>query len=325
MKTRMMIAWILMAGAAQAAFVTIGNPGNSAYSGRGAVDYVYQICDHEVTIAEFAASGAGDGDENYWNDGTRNAGSGAPASYVTLYEAMKYCNWKTSGDVNDGVYVFSGGTFQRALSRDNLLTNTAHGTWYALPTEDEWFKAAYFKPDGSTYTLYANGGNAPVPTHGTASGWNYYDDTEGYVNSDPNYIWDAAYGAQEQNDTFNMMGNVYERLETTSGLNQMRGGAFDNGPDHMRLDSGGSTTTDTYEGNDIGFRIVAIPNPAAPHLSMVVNSPAEATISWTPDNPGWVLQEAPDLNTAWTNAPSGSTNPVVVPATRPTMFYRLHK
>lgn len=259
MKTRMMIAWILMAGAAQAAFVTIGNPGNSAYSGRGAVDYVYQICDHEVTIAEFAASGAGDGDENYWNDGTRNAGSGAPASYVTLYEAMKYCNWKTSGDVNDGVYVFSGGTFQRALSRDNLLTNTAHGTWYALPTEDEWFKAAYFKPDGSTYTLYANGGNAPVPTHGTASGWNYYDDTEGYVNSDPNYIWDAAYGAQEQNDTFNMMGNVYERLEDSD---QLLGGAYYDLSSMLSSSENSASLSPAAESQLGGFRVVAVPEPA---------------------------------------------------------------
>ncbi len=73
------------------------------------------------------------------------------------------------------------------------------------------------------------------------------------------------------------------------------------------------------------WAMVAVQTAGAPHLSIVITGASEATISWTPDDPGWVLQETPDLNTAWTNAPSGSTNPVVVPATRPTMFYRLHK
>jgi len=39
----------------------------------------------------------GDGNKNYWNDGGRTVGLTAPASFVTLHEAMKCCNWRTSG------------------------------------------------------------------------------------------------------------------------------------------------------------------------------------------------------------------------------------
>ncbi len=80
------------AGVAQAAsFVTIGDAGNADdTSGYGGVSYEYKISATEVTIAEMAASGAGSGDENYWNDGTRTVGTNAPASRVSLYEAMKY-------------------------------------------------------------------------------------------------------------------------------------------------------------------------------------------------------------------------------------------
>ena len=52
-----------------------------------------------------------------------------------------------------------------------------------------------------------------------------------------------------------------------------------------------------------------------------------AQISWTPDTgTNWVLQERSDLSLgSWSNSPSGFTNPVVVPATLPTKFYRLNK
>jgi hypothetical protein len=35
-------------------------------------------------------------------------GTAAPATDVSLYEAMKYCNWLTTGDVNSGYYGASG-------------------------------------------------------------------------------------------------------------------------------------------------------------------------------------------------------------------------
>lgn len=64
----------------------------------------------------------------------------------------------------------------------------------------------------------------------------------------------------------------------------------------------------------------------APTLTIVPAGAGQATISWTPNTPGFVLQETWVLSPAnWTNSPSGATNPVVVPATLPTKFYRLCK
>ena len=64
----------------------------------------------------------------------------------------------------------------------------------------------------------------------------------------------------------------------------------------------------------------------APMLTIVPAAPGQATISWTPDTPGFVLQETWTLSPAnWTNAPSGATNSVTVPATLPIKFYRLFK
>jgi hypothetical protein len=70
--------------------------------------------------------------------------------------------------------------------------------------------------------------------------------------------------------------------------------------------------------------LVQIPN--GPLLSIVPFGVGQARLSWTPNTPGFVLQENTDLNTTnWMNSPSGATNPVVVPANLPVKAYRLHK
>ena len=266
MKTKwMMMVLISISGLAQAGFVTIGNAGNAADTANGGiygdVAYTYRISATEVTIAEFmAATGAGDGDENYWDTSGRTVGPNAPASYVSLYEARKYCNWLTTGDVNSGYYG-NGGNNMSGLSHDAYAA--ANGLTYFLPTEDEWYKAAYFKTDAPGYSLYANG-TANVPTNGTASGWNYYNG--GYVNGAPNYTWTAGYGGVEQNGTVNMMGNVWEWMETSSGV--IRGGSYGDIEYYLRS-SFRFGNDPSSEDNSLGFRVVAIPEPATA-LSLVL-------------------------------------------------------
>ncbi len=64
----------------------------------------------------------------------------------------------------------------------------------------------------------------------------------------------------------------------------------------------------------------------APVLTIAPATPGNATISWMPDTPGFVLQETLSLSpTNWVNSVSGATNPIVVPATVPSRFYRLFK
>ena len=258
MKNRLIALATLIAisGAAQAAMVTIGNAGNAAdTTGYGAVGYTYQISTTEVTIAEFMASGAGSGNENFWNAGARTVGTAAPATYVSLYEAMKYCNYLTSGDVTLGAYQFSGGVYQ---STDRASAVTAYGTVYALPTEDEWYKAAYFKPNASGYSLYANGTGTTPTQGGGATGWNYNS-----VNVSPNYARDVALGTMEQNGTYNMMGNVWEWTEDSFGV--IRGGGMFDSESALRSSDryvGGPTDEDF----GIGFRVVAIPEPASAML-----------------------------------------------------------
>jgi hypothetical protein len=92
-------------------------------------------------------------------------------------------------------------------------------------------------------------------------------------------------------------------------------------------DAGGPLTNGPYSLTG-GFWALpqAVQTEGAPTLAIAPGTPGHAIISWTPASPNWVLQESSSLLPAnWTNSPSGSTNPLVVPASLPSKFYRLFK
>lgn len=64
----------------------------------------------------------------------------------------------------------------------------------------------------------------------------------------------------------------------------------------------------------------------APTLTIAPAASGNALISWTPNTPGFLLQETWSLSPAnWTNSVSGPTNPVFVSIDSPLKFYRLFK
>ena len=105
------------------------------------------------------------------------------------------------------------------------------------------------------------------------------------------------------------------------------GGAYSVSGTIGQPDAGGPMTNGQYSVTG-GFWVlpIAVQVTGAPTLAIARASPGQAAISWTPSTPGFVLQEMLSLSpTNWINSVSGATNPVVVPATWPTKFYRLFK
>ena len=187
-------------------FVTIGNPGNTADTGGtpgcGTVSYNYRIGKYEVTNAQWntftAVAGAPTGNPSYaYDESAYFTGAQQPTNYVSWYEAAQFCNYLTSGNKYSGAYQFDqSGNF---LGIDRVSSISTYGTTYVIPTEDEWYKAAYYKPNGSGYSLYANGTNT-APIAGVQSNYN------GAIGAP----WNINTGTPEQNGTFDTMGNVNE-------------------------------------------------------------------------------------------------------------------
>ena len=260
-------AWADMIRGIDIDFVTIGNPGNSGdtrtdypYSadpyGCGAVDYEYRIGMYEITNAQWnafvSAIGPPTGNpitayelDAYWTDGSQ------PTNCVSWYEAAQFCNYLTSGDKSHGAYLFSGDNTNPGdfLGIDRGSAVLTYGVAYVIPTEDEWYKAAYYT--GSGYSTYSNGTDTS-PIAGTDSN---YDLAIGQP-------WDVGTGKQEQNGTYNIMGNVCEWNETltTSSARGLRGGSYYHDAGYLASHYRGDVNP-VSESKGTGLRVVSVPEP----------------------------------------------------------------
>jgi hypothetical protein len=111
-----------------------------------------------------------------------------------------------------------------------------------------------------------------------------------------------------------------------AGGGSSAGGAYSISGTVGQHDAGGPMTGGTFSLNGGFWTLFAVQTPGAPRLTILPGGPGLATISWAPGTPGFVLQESPTVSPAsWSNSPTGPTNPVSVPATSATKFYRLFK
>jgi sulfatase modifying factor 1 len=235
-------------------FVPIGHAGNGTDPATGnlygAVSSSYRIGKYEITAAQWQTinTAAGIGDSGYWS-------GNQPVADISWYEAAQFCNYLTSGDKSLGAYQL--GT-NGSITINRAAAVSTYGTAYVIPTENEWYKAAYFKPDASGYSLYANG-TSTLPVAGVNSN---YDNVIGSP-------WDKTNGTPEQNGTFDMMGNVWEWNETlivgsSRGIRGGMYGGYDFGADFFASsyrDSSDSVPL-YYEYPNLGFRVATIPEPA---------------------------------------------------------------
>lgn len=261
-------------------WVTVGNAGNAADStGFGAVGYNYQIGKYEVTNAQYGAFlNAKAATDNYglYNTNmsssgiTRSGSSGSftysvtealanrPVVHVSWYDAARFANWlangQGSGDTETGSYTLSGAT------SGNFTANA--GAQVYIPTENEWYKAAYYNGANSTYSLYPNGQNT-ITTADANYNRSVGSSTDvGTYSSDPSF-----YG------TFDQGGNVWEWNDAVIGSARgLRGSAwYFDGASYLASTYRYSNASPSDEVDLIGFRLASVPEPSSMVLAMLAS------------------------------------------------------
>ncbi len=287
--------------------VTVGNPGNTAdKTGYGEVDYEYNIGKYEVTCAQYVdflnAVAASDPHGLYntsmswstWGCKIQRSGTSGsytysvtgdranrPVNYVSWYDAARFSNWLTTGDTESGVYTFSGAaTVTNILDHETAAETLGKTVWF-IPTEDEWYKAAYHKNDGATgnYFDYPTSSDA-VPSHDLiypdpGNNANFYQN--GYTIGSPYYTTEVGAFANSESPygTFDQCGNVWEWNESlvTGSERGLRGGYWWNSSVSLHA-SDRYFNYPTHENYHIGFRVASIPErlPGDMNDDGVVNS-----------------------------------------------------
>lgn len=286
-------------GLASLEFVPVGNPGNASdpETGRGSVADPYWIGKYEITNAQWreflaakartsdpyglyntAMAGWASGIDRTWNvdhyEYTAKGGDAnwdnRPVNWVNFWDAARFCNWlhngQGNGDTETGAYLNIGNptTFARQP-----------GAKYFIPTENQWYKAAYFDPGkggagvpgywdfpmrsdrpnlpSNDLTDPDGGNNANFYLGGSTISSPYYTTVVGDFENSA-----SAYG------TFDQGGNIYEWNDVPGATSSrmMRGGAFGYYTGDLQVDWP-SFREPAYDSPYVGLRVATVPEPGS--------------------------------------------------------------
>ena len=305
--------------------VPVGDAGNvndpGTFNRYGGVSYAYSIGKYEVTVGQYTAflnAVAASDPYSLYNPtmateqdiaGIGRTGSSGnyvynvigsanhPIAYVSWGDAARFANWLQNGQPNgaegNGTTEIGAYTLNGATSASNGLasvTRNAGATWF-IPTENEWYKAAYYQPsaqggDADSYWSYPTKSNSapysdqpPGATPDNSRVANYYNDdgaangyNDGFAvtgstnqSNTQNYLTDVGAYATSPSyyGTFDQGGNLSEWNETVADPQTFSrgigGGSWVDSSVFMAALSGHGIYQPQYEYGSIGFRVGNIP------------------------------------------------------------------
>ena len=288
-------------------WVTVGDPGNAPDTTTyGDVSTSFRIMKFEFTNQQYAdfLNSVATVVDNYslWNPDMGSSPRGGitqstvnddyfyavkpnmgdkPVNYVSWFDAARVANWYQNGamissNTEDGAYTLvDGQTTGTAPPRNN-------GATFYIPTEDQWYKAAYYKGGGTSagYWDYATqsdtaptavtAGVTGIGSAGSTGNFANYSDGADWNGENGNVTTVGTNGVSSAYDVFDMSGNIWEwndldGLASSGSSRGLRGGYWSSFS-AFSLSSSLGLATDPFDENDnYGFRLaspVAVPEPS---------------------------------------------------------------
>ncbi len=282
-------------------WAVIGNAGNAADTryydtGYGSVSYEYSIATTEVTTAQYVeflnAVAATDtyglyntnmGGSTYYSGISRTGSPGTyeysvnegwanrPVVYVSWYDTLRFTNWLHNGQLTGAQDASTTEYGAYDMSLGASVVRLA-GADYWLPSEDEWYKAAYYDPIAGVYYDYATSSD-DVPVAGVDANFRDggYVDPVYYSTEVGEYDNESPYGTYDQN------GNVWEWNEALIGSGRgLLGGSWYHNEGYLPASYHGTNYTPTGGYYYFGFRVAssftgseAVPEPLSVGLVLL--------------------------------------------------------
>jgi formylglycine-generating enzyme required for sulfatase activity len=295
--------------------VTVGDANNSTdpLTGFGAVDHKYQISTKAITIGQYTSflnAVARKDPHHLFNPSMQsdlniagikrtgrsgqyhysvidNTGSSAdrPITYVSWFDAARFANWMSNGQpigkqsratTEDGAYTLHA-AWKGAPAKNAINPNTGASPSFYVPSENEWYKAAYFSSalndNKGGYYLYATQSNsAPVSTPSVggkneanlANNFLFYNTQSNVYDPVTNYLTDVGFFANSRSfyGTYDQTGLVYQWNDLNAERSLERGlrGGYWFSAGQSSMSSTFNTATPDRESSDAGFRLAA-PDP----------------------------------------------------------------
>ncbi len=266
-------------------FVNIGNAGNEddagagggIYSGPyGGVSYLYRMGVYEISQDQIDKATASE-----LTNVTAGAWPGSqPAAFVEWYEAAAFVNWLNTSKGYQAAYdlSFSGNWSMTLWSSEDAWQMDGENLYrhkdacYFLPSEDEWYKAAYHQNDGMTanYWDYATGSNS-IPDGIDFNGDTTFDAVffQGYDQNQPHGV--SNVGLASPYGTYGQNGNVFEWNESAvSSPNSIptedravRGGSWADMDSDLRSVAVAVNDPSQSSFAALGFRVASVPEPSS--------------------------------------------------------------
>lgn len=277
-------------------------------NGRGSVADRFRISKYETTTAQWVAflnrKGKAQPDGGLWNNDMDKQLSGEgprceikrtgqagdyryhvsedyadrPVTHVSFLDACRFCNWlhngQGDGDIETGAYTLHGywGTDGRGIRRNP-------GAKFFVPTQDEWYKAAYYdpnKPGGAGYWKYPTRSDQKPsrdPESGNAA--NYF--LNGFIDPARYFLPVGTFAKSKSSfGTYDQAGNVFEWTEDLKPpfLRTLRGGAYDSDDAGIHLPVSNPVFSSISDVSNVGIRIAASATdtgwaPASPQPELV--------------------------------------------------------